>query len=100
EVTRDPAADPDYLEVRDGPQALAELVDAPIGKEQRIAARHDHVADLDVLLQVAKRRLELSHRNLLGVTHLAPPRAEAEIRGAHRGHEEQCPIGIAMGDIR
>ena len=100
EMTRDPAADPDDLEVRDGPQALAELVDAPIGQEQRIAARHDHVADLDVLLQVAKRGLELGHGDLLGVTHLAPPRAEAAIRGAHRGHEEQRPIGIAMGDIR
>src|SRR5439155_22782667 len=43
EMTRYPAADPQHLEMRDGPEAFAELVEPPIGEEQRIAARHDHV---------------------------------------------------------
>src|SRR5206468_5949197 len=49
EMTWHPAANADDLDVRDGPQALAELVDAPIGEEQGIPARHNYVADLDVL---------------------------------------------------
>src|SRR6266550_3103494 len=100
EMTRHPAADPDDLEVRDGAQALAKLVDAPIGKEQRISARHDHVADLDVLLEVAERRLELGQGDFFGVTHLATAGAEAAIRGAHRRHEEQRTVGVAVGDVR
>src|SRR2546421_311909 len=100
EMTRHAAPDADDLNVRDRPQAPAQLVDAAIGEEQRIAARHDHVADLRVRFQIAKRRLELPHRNLLGIAHLAAPRAEPAIRRAHRRHEEQRPNGIAAGAVR
>src|SRR5207247_10624760 len=92
EMTRHPTADPDDLEVRDDPQALAELVDAPVGKQQGIPTRQDHVADLDMLFEVAERGLELGHGDLCGVTHLAPPGTEAAIRGTTRRHEEQRPV--------
>src|SRR6266849_6190654 len=99
-MTRHPTADPDDLEMRNGSQTLAQLVDAPVGKEQRIPARHDYVADLDVLLEVAERRLELGHGDLLGVAHFPAAGAETAIRGAYRRHEEQRAVGIAVGDVR
>jgi hypothetical protein len=82
-----------------GPQAAADVVEAPVRQQQRIAAGHDDVANLGVLLEVTERRLELRHRNLLGVAHLAPPRAEAAVRRAHRRHEKQRAIGIAVRDV-
>src|SRR2546430_15317876 len=91
--------DPDDLEVGNRSQPLAELLDPAIREEQGIAAGHDDVADLAVLFQVAERRLELGQRDLLGITDLAAPGAEAAIRGAHRRNEEQRPVRVAMRDI-
>jgi len=37
--------------------------------------------------------------NLLGVAHLAPAGAEAAVRGAHRGHQKERAVGIAVRDV-
>src|SRR6266545_109155 len=72
------------LQMRNRPQPLADLVDPAVREQQGIAARHDHIADLAMLLEVAERRFELRHRDLLGVADFAPAGAEAAIRGADR----------------
>src|SRR5437867_8178797 len=63
-------------------------------------ARHDHVADLDVLFEVAERRFELGHGDLLGVAHFPPAGAETAIGGAYRRHEEQRAVRIPVGVVR
>ena len=81
------------------PQPVADVVDPAVGQQQRVATRHDDVADFVVFFQVAKRRLELRHRNLLGITDLAPARAESAVRRTHRRHQEQRAVGIAVRDV-
>ena len=99
EVAGDAAADPHDLKMRDRAQPLEEVLDAPVGEEQRVAARHDHVADLVVLLEVAERRLELRHGDLARVPDFAAPRAEATVGSAHGRDEEQGAVGIAVRDV-
>jgi len=82
--------------VRDGPQALAELVDASIGQEQGIPARHDHVADLDVLLEVANA----DSSSAMGIFSGLPPCGagckKRQYAAAYRRHEEQRTVGITV----
>ena len=99
QVARDAAPDAYDLDMRDSAQPPAELVDPPVGQEERIAAGHDHVADFGVLFQVPEGRLELRHGDLLGIAHLAAARAEAAVRSAHGRYEEQRAVGIAMRDV-
>src|SRR5204862_6109898 len=73
------APDPKHLEVRNRAQARADLIDPAVREEQGIAARQDDVADLVVLLEIAKRRFEVRQRDLLGVADLAPARTEAAV---------------------
>ena len=94
-----PAADPDDLDVRNRPQPCQNDLEPPVVEQQRVAAGHDHVPDLGVLLQIAEGALELRHRDLLGVAHLAPAGAEPAIGGADRRDQEERPVGIAMGDV-
>ena len=99
QVAGDPAADPDDLEVRDGPEPGEDGLEPPVVEQQRVAAGHDDVADLGVLLEVLERALELRHRDLLGIAHLPPPGAEPAVAGADRGDEEERPVGIAVRDV-
>jgi hypothetical protein len=100
EVAGHPAPDAHDLDVRDRAEALEDVVDAPVGQHQWVAARHDDVPDLLVLLEVAERRFQLRHRDLLGVPHLASPGAEPAVGGAHRRDQEERPVGVTMGDVR
>ena len=85
--------------MRNRPQPFADVVDPAVGQKQGIATRHDDVTDLVVFFEVAKGRLELRHRNLLGIPDLAPARAESAVRRAHRRHQEQRAVGIAVRDV-
>src|SRR6266550_2203422 len=96
----DAAPDPKHLEVRNRAQAPADLIDPAVREEQGIAARHDDVADLVVLLEIAKRRFEVRQRDLLGVADLAPARTEAAVGRADRRHQEQRPVRVAVRDVR
>jgi hypothetical protein len=71
----------------------------PVGQHERVAARHDHVPDLAVGLEVLEGGLELGHRDLFRIAHLAAPSAETAIAGADRRDQEERPIRIAMGDV-
>ena len=99
QVTGDATPDSEHLEMRNRPQPLADLVDAAVGQQQGIPARHDDVADLRMLRQIAKRRLELRHGDLLGVAHLAPARAKAAVGRADGRDEKQRAIRIAVRDV-
>ncbi len=99
-MARDPAPDPDDLDVRDGPEPGEDGFEPPVVEQQRVAAGHDHVPDLGVLLQVAEGALELGHGDLLGVAHLAPPGAEPAVGGADRRDQEERAVRIAVGDVR
>src|SRR5919107_1048023 len=57
-------------------------LESPVIEQQRVAARHDDVADLGVLFEVLKRTLELRHRDLLRISHLAAAGAEPAVAGA------------------
>ena len=83
-----------------GAQPGQDGVEPPVVEQQRVAARHDHVPDLGVLLEVLEGDLELRHRDLLGIAHLPPPGAEAAVGRAHRGDQEQRPVRIAVRDVR
>ena len=88
------------LDVGDRPQLLEEVLDPPVREHEGIAAREGDVPDLGVLPDVGERRVELAERDLLGIAHLAAPRAEAAVGGAHRADQEEDAIGIAVGDVR
>ena len=95
----DPAPDPDDLEVRDGPEPGEDGLEPAVVQQQRVAARHDDVPDLGVLLEVLERALELRHGDLFGIAHLPAPGAEAAVAGANRRDQEERPVGIAVGDV-
>src|SRR5437763_16860385 len=88
-----------YLEIGKRLQMFAKYLTRAVREEQRIAAGHDDVADLGVLLEVAERRLEPGQRDLLGIAYLAVPGAEAAVGSAHRRDEEQRPVRVAMRDV-
>src|SRR5678815_5776608 len=100
QVRRDPTAEADNLDVRDLTQALEEVLEPPVGEHHRVAARHDHVADLRVLAEILEGRLVLVERDLFGVADFAAARAEPAVRRADGTHQEECPVGISMRDVR
>ena len=52
-----------------------------------------------MFLQVAERRVELRHRDLLGVADLAATGAEAAVGRAYRRHEKERAVRIAVRDV-
>ena len=85
QVRGDAAAEADDLDVRDLAQLLEEVLQPPIGQHHRVAARHDHVADLGMVGDVLEGRLVLVERNLLRIADFAAPRAEAAVRWRRPG---------------
>src|SRR5687767_3116398 len=83
-VARYARVNADDLEMRDLAQRLQEKFDPPVRQHERVAARQDHIADLGVLAEVAKGRVELVEWNLFRVAYLAPPRAEPAVSRTHR----------------
>jgi len=75
-----------------------QIVDAAVRQQQRIAARHDHIADSRDAPRVAERRFDCASESSR-VAHLAPAGAEAAVRGAHRGHQKERAVGIAVRDV-
>ena len=68
---------------------------------ERIAAAHDHVAHLRVRAEVGECRVErLERHRAAAVADDARTGAEPAIDGAPIRREEECPVGVALNEMR
>ena len=87
----------DDLYVRDGAQALDDVLQTVIGDHQAVAAGEEDVADLGMRGDVVDALVDLRHRHLAVVlAGKAAARAVTAVHGALVGDKQQHAVGIAV----
>ena len=98
---RHTAADPDDLDVLDGPQPAQDILQHLRREQQRVAAAQQHVTDRRCGGDVRDLPIVIAPAELrAGVADDAAARAVAAVAGALSRHQHQHPIGIAVHQAR
>lgn len=98
---RDPRADAEKLDVRDGAQAFQNSFEFVVAENQGVAAGEEDIPDLGVLFKITERLLEIGVQFLFA--HAADDAASGAIPAVARAtvrHEKQDAIRIAMDQPR
>ncbi len=98
---RNARANANKLHMLDRPQTSEQVVELPVGKQQRIAARQQHIADFRMRLDVAQPLLVFRVEVVvLRVGNEPAARAVTTVSRAPVRHEKQHPVRITMNQTR